>query len=276
MQSYIYLSFSLCLLVGNEDQVKLEKMTKLMEILSNPNRRMQMDTLRKCEQVLIKMIDTDSISSSSGGPASSGGAGSGGGTGGSGSDAINPLLEAIVSLRASSRSQPGSLNHVLQKTFGAPLEAIYGSEISLPPLPKKRKIDHGHSGASDIPDVIQGEIARLRSQFKVNLDPSQPNQKSNMVHLICQLEDPNLPSVPPIAVTLPPNYPETSPVCDAEMTDYYSTPFLGKVQEAFTARLGKMPSRFTLSQLLSAWEMSVRAACSPRSIQQLSEQLTVS
>ena len=229
-----------------------------MEILSNPNKKkMPMETLMRCETVLMKIIPPDSIS-----------------------DAMPMLMDAINSLRASSKSQPGSLNHVLQKTLGAPLEAIYGSEISLPPLPKKKKMDHGHSSqGSDIPDVIQGEIARLRSQFKVNLDPSQPSQKSNIIHLTCQLEDPNLPSVPPISVTLPPSYPETSPICDAEMTEYYSTPFLSKVQEALTARLGKMPARFTLSQLLSAWEMSVRAACSPKSIQQLASgqtQLTVS
>ena len=183
----------------NVDQANLEKMTRLMEILSNPNKKkMPMETLMRCETVLMKIIPPDSIS-----------------------DAMPMLMEAVISLRASAKTQPGSLNHVLQKTLGAPLEATYGSEISLPPLPKKRKVDH--APGSEIPDVIQGEIARLRTQFKVNLDPSQPSQKSNIIHLTCQLEDPNLPSVPPIAVTLPPSYPEaSSPICDAEMTEYYS------------------------------------------------------
>merc|ERR1719216_214593 len=41
--------------IGNEDQEKLGKMNKLMDILSNPNKRMPMETLLKCEAVLEKM-----------------------------------------------------------------------------------------------------------------------------------------------------------------------------------------------------------------------------
>jgi hypothetical protein len=52
----------------------------------------------------------------------------------------------------------------------------------------------------------------------------------------------------------------------SEMTEYYATPFLVRVEEALTARLAKMPPRYTLSQLLGAWEMAVRAACSPRQV----------
>merc|ERR1719479_90616 len=47
--------------IGNEDQEKLQKMNKLMDILSNPNKRMPMETLLKCEAVLEKMnLDTSS------------------------------------------------------------------------------------------------------------------------------------------------------------------------------------------------------------------------
>jgi len=239
--------------IGNEDQTKLEKMKSLMNILTNHNKRIPMEALCKCELVLIKILDAESSVQ----PAAE--------------SNVNPLFEAIVSLRAKGQPQ-GQMNHVLQKTFGAPLESIYGTEISLPPLPKKRKLESSRETAAatsattgDVPDIVQGEIARLRSQFKVNLDPAQPVPKSGMVHLTCQLEDPNLPSVPPLSVTLPPGYPfEASPSCETEMTDYFATSFLGLVQSALDARLSKMPSRYTLSQLLSAWEMSVRAACSPR------------
>ena len=62
-------------------------------------------------------------------------------------------------------------------TFGAPVEALYGSDITLPPLPKRRRrIDleeasHSGSGGTGVtvPHVLQGEIARLQSHFKVTI-----------------------------------------------------------------------------------------------------------
>ena len=52
--------------------------------------------------------------------------------------------------------------------------------------------------------------------------------------------------MPPISVTLPACYPEdASPLCDlSETTEYFTTPFLVRVEEAMTARLSKMPPRF--------------------------------
>ena len=44
-----------------------------------------------------------------------------------------------------------------------------------------------------------------------------------------------------------------------EALEYTFTPFLQRVKDALVARLSKMPTKFSLSQLLSAWEMSVRA-----------------
>merc|ERR550525_1537784 len=104
------------------------------------------------------------------------------------------------------------MNHTLQTTFGGPLEAIYGTEITLPPLPKKRKLEEeeeedgdDQDDESEVPDVVQGEIARLQRHFKVTLDPSAAS--GGAVSLICHMEDANLPSVPPISVTLPASYP---------------------------------------------------------------------
>ena len=54
--------------------------------------------------------------------------------------------------------------------------------------------------------------------------------------------------MPPISVTLPASYPEdASPLCDlSETTEYFTTPFQVRVEEAMTARLSKMPPRFSL------------------------------
>ena len=114
--------------------------------------------------------------------------------------------------------------------------------------------------------VIQGEVARLQPHFKVSLDPAQPDQNFSETYTICQLEDRDLPSVPPLNITIPRNYPESaSPIC-SELVDYDLTPFLKKVKDALMARMAKLPQRHSLSQLLSAWEMSVRAACSLRQL----------
>jgi hypothetical protein len=83
--------------------------------------------------------------------------------------------EPMLSLSLQKSSIP--LNHALQMTFGAPVEALYGSDITLPPLPKRRRrIDleeasHSGSGGTGVtvPHVLQGEIARLQSHFKVIL-----------------------------------------------------------------------------------------------------------
>ena len=41
--------------LGDEDSDKLSKMKIMLEILKNPNKRITMDTLLKCEAVLEKM-----------------------------------------------------------------------------------------------------------------------------------------------------------------------------------------------------------------------------
>ena len=68
--------------IGNEDQEKLKKMTKLMDILSNPNKRLAYDVLLRCESVLKHMISDDPNESSSGLLHDS-------------SSNINPLLDSV-------------------------------------------------------------------------------------------------------------------------------------------------------------------------------------
>ena len=199
-------------LTGNEDQEKLGKMNKLMDILSNPNKRMPMETLLKCEAVLEKMnLDT---TASHGPPSNSTGAG----TSITGttpayatsmpspsSSGINPLLDAVIKLMSAQQKMSGSaspLNHTLHRTF-APLEALFGPEISVPPISEVRKCQtyqyqSGYSSSSnettngneavydDIPDVLQGEVARLQSHFKVSLDPAQPEHNFRYLSIIMQ------------------------------------------------------------------------------------------
>ena len=240
-----------------------------------------METLLKCEAVLEKMnLDTSTSQRSTGmdqsgsdtkpsytipSPSASG---------------INPLLDAVIKLinahqKAAGTPSPSALplNHTLHRSF-APLEAIYGPEISVPSISEVRKSSSSsfqpdQEVSGDIPDVIQGEVAKLQSHFKVSLDASQPTPNFSEIYTICQLEDRDLPSVPPLNITIPRNYPESaSPIC-SDLVAYETTPFLNKVKDALMARMAKLPHRYSLSQLLSAWEMSVRAACSLRQMPSL-------
>lgn len=130
----------------------------------------------------------------------------------------------------------------------------------MPPL-KRRKVEEP---VSDIPDVLQGEIARLDQRFKVSLDPNhQPGSKT--IQLTCWLADKHLPCVPPVSLMVPEDYPKSSPICHMASHEYNATEFLSAVQAALLSRIKKLPKHFSVSQLLDTWEMSVRQASAPTS-----------
>ncbi|KAG5338611.1 MED15 polymerase, partial [Acromyrmex heyeri] len=122
--------------------IKINKMKKLLEILSNPNKRMPLDTLLKCEVVLAK-LDFKRGDGSVEPPV----------TTLKKHQIFSPLLGAV-----SAHLQSPVINHTsLQRTFGPEIK-------NLPPPLKKQKIEES---SSEIPDVLQGEIARLDQRFKV-------------------------------------------------------------------------------------------------------------
>ena len=221
--------------IGNEDQEKLGKMKKLMDILSNPSKRLAYDVLLRCESVLEHMIRDAPPDPASGQEA--------------GSSSINPLLDSVLKLKNQRfANSTHSLNHSLYRTFGPPLEAISGAEITLPPPVKRRKRMEatGETGSDEfeLPDHIQGEVAQLNSQFKVSLDSSQaPLLPVDSIQLQCHLEDRDLPSVPSIIVTLGPNYPlECSPELHDNSEEYDTSPFLKNVKQALGSRVKKLPA----------------------------------
>ncbi|KAG8146472.1 hypothetical protein E2320_012800 [Naja naja] len=87
-----------------------------------------------------------------------------------------PLLDAVL---ANIRSPV--FNHSLYRTFMPAVTAIHGPPIMLNP------------------------------KFLVNLDPAHCSNNGT-VHLICKIDDKNLPSVPPLQLSVPADYPEQSPL----------------------------------------------------------------
>lgn len=112
--------------------------------------------------------------------------------------------------------------------------------------------------SSDVPIVLQGEIARLDRKFRISYDPSAIGSK--VIKLICTLDDPFLPSIPPIYVSIPSDYPESSPKCTLLEHDFNATPFFAAIQESFATRMFKTASVYSLSHVLDKLEMSVRQA----------------
>merc|ERR1719483_867070 len=155
--------------IGNEnDQDRLTKMKKLLDILSNPDKRMPIATLQKCEDVLKRMA-LDTVEQE-------------GGDGGQGgakdpTSSLNPLLEAVIKIRGPN-NKTSHLNHSLSTTFLPPLQAVVGPAICLPPLPSSPPPSDDED---DVPDVLQGEIARLEPRFKVWLSSSQPSGQCGAV-----------------------------------------------------------------------------------------------
>lgn len=127
----------------------------------------------------------------------------------------------------------------------------------VPPLKRKRV----EESESEIPEVLQGEIARLDPRFRVSLDPNQ-QRGSKIIQLLCGLDDKYLPCVPPINIIVPEDYPITSPQCIMADHEYSRTKFLKAVQNALLARIKTLPKCFSVSHLLDTWEMSVRQASS--------------
>ncbi|XP_065216792.1 mediator of RNA polymerase II transcription subunit 15-like isoform X1 [Planococcus citri] len=217
---------------GNGDS---EKMKKLLEILTSPGQRITMEALLKCEVVLEKMdMKTDRPETQQ--------------------KEQHPLIEAIT---ASLRSP--NPNHTLHRTFEPIMSALNGKSLkNLPRALKRKRVDEC---TSDIPEVLQGEVARLDNRFKVSLDPVHHNG-SKSVHLTCWLDDKHSPCIPPVQITIPDDYPASSPKCNMSNYEYGASKFLRMIQDALQARISKLSAKFTVSQLLDTWEMSVRETCS--------------
>ena len=226
--------------VGPENNSeKLTKLKKLLEILSNPEARIPLETLVKCEIVLVNQFGALKDP----GPTS----------------INNPLYDAI-----SNNLQNPLANHTIQRTFKPSLEAWFGPDIKNLPPAKKRRISEEQvvPNINEIPHVLQGEIARLDSKFKITLDPTAHPMGSKSIKLICSLDDKFLPCVPPINVTIPEGYPMSSPQCSIME---HNTAFLISVEKALKARISKLPERFSLTHILETWTLAIRQACNSSS-----------
>jgi len=165
-----------------------------------------------------------------------------------------PLYDAVTR-----HAKSPMLSHTLQRTFSPLLQAMEGPPIlPLPPPAKRIRLADINEKKCTVPHVLQGELARLCSRFQVKRGSNTGVTQSNTL-LQCSINDLNLPAVPPIEISVPQNYPFSSPEC--KTANYNANPFLQKVQRQLSSRLQRMPERYSVTSVLDAWESSIRQAC---------------
>uniref|UniRef100_A0A8C7G4T6 Mediator complex subunit 15 n=2 Tax=Oncorhynchus kisutch TaxID=8019 RepID=A0A8C7G4T6_ONCKI len=229
----------------NEDRKKdLSKMKSLLNILTDPSTRCPLRTLQKCEIALEKLKNDMAVPTPPPPPVPCT----------KQQYLCQPLLDAVM---ANIRSPV--FNHSLYRTFAPAMTAIHGPPITGPTI-VARKRKHEEDDRQTIPNILQGEVARLNAKFLVNLDPSFCSNNGT-VHLICKLDDKNLPSVPPLQLSIPADYPDQSPQWADDGQVYGANPFLKNVHRNMTSKLLQLPDKHSVTALLNTWAQSVRQAC---------------
>uniref|UniRef100_A0A667HCN0 Mediator of RNA polymerase II transcription subunit 15 n=1 Tax=Lynx canadensis TaxID=61383 RepID=A0A667HCN0_LYNCA len=229
----------------NEDRKKdLSKMKSLLDILTDPSKRCPLKTLQKCEIALEKLKNDMAVPTPPPPPVPPT----------KQQYLCQPLLDAVL---ANIRSPV--FNHSLYRTFVPAMTAIHGPPITAPVVcTRKRRFEDDER--QSIPNVLQGEVARLDPKFLVNLDPSHCSNNGT-VHLICKLDDKDLPSVPPLELSVPADYPAQSPLWIDRQWQYDANPFLQSVHRCMTSRLLQLPDKHSVTALLNTWAQSIHQAC---------------
>ncbi|XP_047618249.1 mediator of RNA polymerase II transcription subunit 15 isoform X3 [Phacochoerus africanus] len=229
----------------NEDRKKdLSKMKSLLDILTDPSKRCPLKTLQKCEIALEKLKNDMAVPTPPPPPVPPT----------KQQYLCQPLLDAVL---ANIRSPV--FNHSLYRTFVPAMTAIHGPPITAPMVcARKRRFEEDER--QSIPNVLQGEVARLDPKFLVNLDPSHCSNNGT-VHLICKLDDKDLPSVPPLELSVPADYPAQSPLWIDRQWQYDANPFLQSVHRCMTSRLLQLPDKHSVTALLNTWAQSIHQAC---------------
>ncbi|XP_036923383.1 mediator of RNA polymerase II transcription subunit 15 isoform X7 [Sturnira hondurensis] len=236
----------------NEDRKKdLSKMKSLLDILTDPSKRCPLKTLQKCEIALEKLKNDMAVPTPPPPPVPPT----------KQQYLCQPLLDAVL---ANIRSPV--FNHSLYRTFMPAMTAIHGPPATVPVVcARKRKFEEDER--QSIPNVLQGEVARLDPKFLVNLDPSHCSNNGT-VHLICNLltascvaDDKDLPNVPPLELSVPADYPAQSPLWIDRQWQYDANPFLQSVHRFMTSRLLQLPDKHSVTALLNTWAQSIHQAC---------------
>jgi len=178
----------------------------------------------------------------------------------------NHPCQALLDVVIAHISKP-NINHTLSRTFKPVMDKVrpdpapfsLAQTEELQPSARKHKV----------PLILQGEVASLDKKFYVRLNDSSHNAKGD-IHIVVELNDPTLPPVRPLYITIPADYPNISPIVentDDNMDQHMietleeGTDFITTQQLIFHERQYSLGSHVvTLTQVLSGWELSIRQA----------------
>uniref|UniRef100_F6SWM7 Uncharacterized protein n=1 Tax=Ciona intestinalis TaxID=7719 RepID=F6SWM7_CIOIN len=239
----------------NEDEEKynndLCKMKTLRDTLMNPNKRLLMSTLDKCEKVLQKV--TTPLTPPPLQP-----------------PLLQPrpdqhMCQPILNVIASATKSP-LLNHTLKRTFGPAMKTLCGNYTIPEFVPNKRqKLQEAvlelraNKAKGKLSDNVKREIANLDSKFNIVVD-EVGNDMGGNVQLFCYLNDPKLPGIPPIQISVPQSYP-TQPPTWVQGFNYEPSDFLLKLRPMIRSRLTMVNNTHcTISSLLQTWASSAASA----------------
>nr|CAB3263727.1 mediator of RNA polymerase II transcription subunit 15 [Phallusia mammillata] len=260
----------------NEDQgnysQEMSKMKVLRDNLMNPRMRLQLCTLDKCEKVLQNWLGAKTPKQPPRNP-------------------DQHMCQPFLNVIATATKSP-LLNHTLKRTFGPAMRTICGDYTVPDYVPNKKQCLQkavekmkAEREKQRVPDLVQGEIARLESKYKVKLDKTHTTDDGS-IRILCELDDPKLPAVPPLRLEVPASYPDdcaewiSEPVysnrppennhedvstdmrSDAVDVHQQSESLQSQLEPIVNARLKRLgDSSSTISSMITAWETSVREAC---------------
>ncbi|XP_031574247.1 mediator of RNA polymerase II transcription subunit 15-like isoform X2 [Actinia tenebrosa] len=249
----------------------LKKLKNFLDILTNPSKRLSLAVLEKCEQVLKKMNlkPPQRTTTQTASPTTA-------------TQSTAVAKASAAALTASNKAFPSSedhpqisgqalfetvvkhlksplFSHTLKRTFSPVVQSMEGPPICPPPPPtKKIRLTQVTQKKCSLPHTLQGELARLCDRFTIKPEIYTGNSQRSTL-LRCSIHDEFLPAVPPIEISVPQNYPHSSPGCNANA--YETTPFLLKIRSQLLSELRRMPGFYSVTSLLGAWEASIRLAC---------------
>ncbi|XP_064392740.1 mediator of RNA polymerase II transcription subunit 15-like isoform X2 [Halichondria panicea] len=235
---------------------QLPKLKQLYSLLSSNNKRVPISTLMRCGEALDKMFNNDQSSreshSSFSDPT----------TPQARPPVTTPHSEPVVpqSKLVEPRHSPSLLEFKRVPSPPSNYESLLGA-IHTRPLPPERLPPAKRMYEPLIPFGLMRELATI-SKVKVKQFPSE-NRFDKSTILQCALDDDGLYPVPPLTIRIPSNYPLVSPVCD--LTSYHTSTnstLVMEVGRTLSERLSRSVHTYSLSSLLSDWEMCVLRAMS--------------
>lgn len=177
-----------------------------------------------------------------------------------------PINEPVVPMSKlmEPRHSPSLLEFKIPQSppanYESVLEAIHTRPLPSERLPPAKRICNRDEPA--IPHSLLREIATIFNVKVKKLPNDSGFDKSTILH--CTLNDEDLPTVPPLTIRIPSGYPLVSPICDLSPYQTSSSSLVTEVGRTLADRLSKSVHTYTLSALISDWEMCVLRAMSKK------------